>query len=79
MSDLVGNRNCLFYHAQAHILGCPAGTHGTYCSESCDCLNGAKCDRVTGACDCKPGFIGNTCEKCKYAVLMRKAGPYSLI
>lgn len=48
------------------FLGCPKGTHGSYCSEECDCVNGGICNGATGQCKCPTGFIGDQCEKSKY-------------
>lgn len=33
--------------------------HGWYCSEVCDCQNGASCDSNDGQCLCPPGFFGD--------------------
>ena len=48
------------------FLGCPKGTHGSYCSEECDCVNGGICNGATGQCKCPTGFIGDQCEKSMY-------------
>lgn len=53
------------------ISVCPEGTHGTYCSEVCDCLNGAKCSPVTGQCKCLNGYHGDRCEKGKTLHLIK--------
>lgn len=45
-----------------HYLGCPEGTHGLYCRETCSCKNGAKCNPVNGQCKCKPGYQGDNCQ-----------------
>ncbi|TNN35292.1 Multiple epidermal growth factor-like domains protein 10 [Liparis tanakae] len=45
--------------------GCPPGFYGDRCAEVCRCQNGAGCDHVGGACSCRTGFIGLSCElKC---------------
>lgn len=33
--------------------------YGWYCSEVCDCQNGANCDPNDGQCLCPPGFFGD--------------------
>lgn len=33
--------------------------YGWYCSEVCDCQNGASCDPNDGQCLCPPGFFGD--------------------
>ena len=45
-------------------LECPSGKYGQNCERQCKCLNGGKCDHVTGQCDCKVGFYGDTCLEC---------------
>ena len=45
-------------------LECPIGKYGQNCERKCKCLNGGKCDHVTGQCDCKVGFYGDTCLEC---------------
>uniref|UniRef100_A0A1I7XTN8 EGF-like domain-containing protein n=1 Tax=Heterorhabditis bacteriophora TaxID=37862 RepID=A0A1I7XTN8_HETBA len=41
---------------------CPIGFYGWYCSQSCDCQNGASCEPGDGQCLCRPGFEGDRCE-----------------
>ena len=41
---------------------CPEGKFGLGCAQNCSCENGAACGHVTGACDCKPGYTGASCE-----------------
>uniref|UniRef100_A0A3B3USA3 Platelet endothelial aggregation receptor 1 n=1 Tax=Poecilia latipinna TaxID=48699 RepID=A0A3B3USA3_9TELE len=43
---------------------CPEGRFGKNCSEECVCHNGAKCDPLTGRCQCREGFTGNCNEEC---------------
>ena len=38
---------------------CPTGTWGLNCTQSCACLNGAKCHHNTGFCNCTVGYHGN--------------------
>lgn len=59
--SLLFQKTCFFV-----FLGCPKGTHGSYCSEECDCVNGGICNGATGQCKCPTGFIGDQCEKSKY-------------
>ncbi|KJH43525.1 EGF-like domain protein [Dictyocaulus viviparus] len=35
---------------------------GSGCDGHCDCSNGASCDRLTGFCDCRAGYMGKKCE-----------------
>lgn len=42
---------------------CPAGTYGFDCKSRCTCSEFAKnCHPVTGACVCRPGFMGSSCN-----------------
>ena len=41
---------------------CPNGMFGLGCAQNCSCENGAACGHVTGACDCKSGYTGASCE-----------------
>ncbi|CAB4066283.1 Protein draper,Cell death abnormality protein 1,Multiple epidermal growth factor-like domains protein 10,Multiple epidermal growth factor-like domains protein 6,Multiple epidermal growth factor-like domains protein 11,Platelet endothelial aggregation receptor 1 [Lepeophtheirus salmonis] len=46
---------------------CPSGKWGPDCGNDCPCLNGAKCDPLTGECTCTPGWQGTQCNiKCPY-------------
>ncbi|PWA24948.1 hypothetical protein CCH79_00015499 [Gambusia affinis] len=38
---------------------CPEGRFGKNCSEECVCHNDAKCEPLTGRCQCREGFTGN--------------------
>lgn len=40
---------------------CPDGFYGLECRQACDCLNGARCDHITGQCHCPPGWEGPRC------------------
>ncbi len=40
---------------------CPSGKFGLNCSQSCDCLNGASCEKATGECICRKGYSGSKC------------------
>ncbi|KJH43524.1 EGF-like domain protein [Dictyocaulus viviparus] len=42
--------------------GCVQGRFGPDCAETCDCSNGALCDKQNGTCLCPPGFIGTKCD-----------------
>jgi hypothetical protein len=48
------------FNANAAILttGCLVGSLNA-------CVNGGKCNSLTGNCDCPNGFIGFTCDMCK--------------
>lgn len=41
---------------------CDARSYGNDCASKCNCLNGASCHPVTGACLCPAGFGGVSCE-----------------
>ncbi|KAK0067553.1 fibrillin-3 [Biomphalaria pfeifferi] len=44
--------------------GCTEGTYGDSCSKTCSCTsaNTISCDKVTGQCNCKPGWTGSSCS-----------------
>ncbi|VDN24991.1 unnamed protein product [Cylicostephanus goldi] len=46
-----------------NILVCPSGRYGTDCMKLCDCQNGAICSPSDGKCECRPGWMGEHCEK----------------
>ena len=56
MMLMIKNSGCWFN------VECPRGVYGAGCRLSCDCHNGAACDRVTGQCICIPGWTGPTCN-----------------
>uniref|UniRef100_A0A2C9KDW0 EGF-like domain-containing protein n=1 Tax=Biomphalaria glabrata TaxID=6526 RepID=A0A2C9KDW0_BIOGL len=43
---------------------CTEGTYGDSCSKTCSCTsaNTISCDKVTGQCNCKPGWTGSSCS-----------------
>lgn len=41
---------------------CPEGSFGANCQLKCNCHNSSTCDRVTGTCQCSPGYYGHLCE-----------------
>jgi len=41
---------------------CEKGKYGANCDQTCQCVNDADCDVVTGQCRCRPGWIGALCE-----------------
>lgn len=44
------------------ILACRHGRFGKNCEQKCECYNGARCNKETGACKCVPGYLGPTCQ-----------------
>lgn len=42
---------------------CPHDKYGMNCTETCSCMNGAKCDSATGFCDCPKGWKGSDCSE----------------
>jgi hypothetical protein len=52
---------CLFFlwavsELKNIYIECDEGTYGTNCSQTCNCKNGATCDKVSGQCNCPPGY-----------------------
>lgn len=50
---------------------CSAGLWGRHCNQTCfkHCPNSDTCLRETGACICRPGFLGETCQNSKHSCL----------
>ena len=44
------------------LSACDEGKFGFNCTQLCECDNDAKCDPVTGTCNCKLGWMGDRCE-----------------
>lgn len=42
---------------------CPPGRFGRWCTERCQCQNGATCNPENGQCTCAPSFTGTHCEQ----------------
>lgn len=40
---------------------CSFDKYGVNCTDTCSCKNSATCDKATGRCECKPGWIGIDC------------------
>lgn len=50
-------------------LDCPEGRWGLGCQEICPaCEHGAACEPGTGACLCRPGYVGSRCQDSEYGV-----------
>lgn len=49
------------------LLVCTNGTFGFGCKKVCKCVmeSTVDCDRVSGSCSCKAGFMGEICEESK--------------
>ncbi|XP_070552739.1 uncharacterized protein [Ptychodera flava] len=47
---------------RAKALGCPAGKYGGFCQYDCICQNGAICHTFNGACKCRKGWKGVSCD-----------------
>ena len=47
-----------------YCAACPAGTFGKDCAGTCQCQNGAVCDKVNGTCHCSTiqGYTGVKCD-----------------
>lgn len=43
-------------------LECTNGRYGVNCENTCTCSENTYCDTVTGACICRPGYRGLTCQ-----------------
>lgn len=41
---------------------CPEGQYGPNCVLECVCQHNSTCNRVTGTCQCEPGYYGHRCE-----------------
>lgn len=37
-------------------LHCNEGWYGKNCAQKCTCLNGGRCDHITGKCNCTAGW-----------------------
>lgn len=52
-----------------YFVECNSGTYGKNCASNCssNCLDGMVCMNSNGKClrGCKPGFIGDTCDRGK--------------
>lgn len=44
------------------LLECEDGHYGENCTQTCSCVNGGRCDTVTGRCVCPPGWVGELCQ-----------------
>ncbi|KAJ7305715.1 hypothetical protein JRQ81_010081 [Phrynocephalus forsythii] len=42
---------------------CPEGSYGDVCAQKCLCVNGGRCDPVSGSCTCPDGYQGALCEE----------------
>ncbi|XP_052773094.1 uncharacterized protein LOC128211963 [Mya arenaria] len=51
--------------SEAAVPGCPNGTFGVNCDQTCSCnqTNTDICDKVDGNCQCNPSWKGTSCEE----------------
>uniref|UniRef100_A0A3Q3IKI4 Platelet endothelial aggregation receptor 1 n=1 Tax=Monopterus albus TaxID=43700 RepID=A0A3Q3IKI4_MONAL len=51
-------------------LPCSEGLWGRHCNQTCfkNCPNSDTCLRETGACVCRPGYWGATCQNCRAGI-----------
>ena len=60
--------NCTLIYSDLllnQIAGCPNGTYGPNCLESCMCTpehESSPCDVMNGTCFCLPDYTGSTCD-----------------
>ncbi len=48
------------------LTECPEGYYGDDCAGVCACENVARCDHITGECNCPAGWTGEACSEGKY-------------
>lgn len=53
----------LIQQSHINVLGCEEGYFGNHCKGICVCRNNATCDPTNGACNCKPGWRGQYCDR----------------
>ena len=58
-----GARDCSLRDCKRGIALFSAGIHTTTDNNMAECSNAGICDRLTGFCVCKIGFVGPTCER----------------
>ena len=56
-----------FFKIYLIISECGEAYFGFQCAQVCGCQHGGVCNKVSGECQCPPGWSGNLCEKSRCA------------
>ncbi|XP_048475901.1 platelet endothelial aggregation receptor 1-like [Rhincodon typus] len=60
---LGAGRRCWRWTGSDCSVPCPDGKWGPDCNGTCQCANGAPCNRFNGSCTCLPGWHGPRCDQ----------------
>lgn len=53
-----------YFHITPPLVpDCTASHYGPDCAETCECENGAQCDRRNGRCSCLHSWVGLSCQE----------------